>query len=341
MLGMTLIRTYLQIPGFLGLVCALLGTFLTGCEPSSVGGADSAPNSAPRGTYQIATTVGMIADVVRNVAGDRAGVNGLIGEGVDPHLYKPTTTDVKALQAADVVFYSGLMLEGKMADVLVRVARKGKPVYAVTEEILDKGEYVITDEKEHYDPHVWMDVQGWIHATGVIAEALSEFDPSHAQSYRGNAEGYVAKLEALDAYAKKTLGSIPESRRVLVTAHDAFNYMARAYGLEVRGIQGISTESEAGVKDIEGLVSFLVASKIPAVFVESSVSDKNVRALVEGAKHKGHEVSIGGELFSDAMGVAGSYEGTYIGMIDHNVTTIARALGGSASEKGLNGKLSH
>jgi len=292
-------------------------------------------------SFEIATTVGMITDIVRQVAGDRAEVSGIIGEGVDPHLYKPTTTDVKTLQSADVIFYNGLMLEGKMADVLVRVSRTGKPVHAVTESIQAKGDYVMTDEADHFDPHVWMDVQGWIRAVGVVEEALAAYDPDHADEYRANAAAYVEELEELDAYAEKVISSIPEKRRVLVTAHDAFNYMARAYDLEVRGIQGISTDSEAGVKDIEELVSFLVEREIPAVFVETSVSDKNVRALVEGAEAQGHEVVIGGELFSDAMGPPGTYEGAYVGMIDHNVTTIARALGGEAPAKGLNGKLSH
>ncbi|MDF1823708.1 MAG: zinc ABC transporter substrate-binding protein [Verrucomicrobiales bacterium] len=293
--------------------------------------------SAP--LYTVTASVAMIADIVDEVAGGRANVEGIIGSGVDPHLYKPTTPDIKLMQRADVIFYNGLNLEGKMGDVLIRVARSGKAVYAVTEEILDQGDYVITDEEDHYDPHVWMDVQGWIKAVEVVSSGLSDFDPDGAAIYQKNAADFTAELEKLDAYARESIASIPESKRVLVTAHDAFGYMARAYGLEVKGIQGISTESEAGVKDIEDLVSFLVDRQIPAIFVESSVSDKNIRALAEGAKAKGHEVSIGGELFSDAMGVSGTYEGTYIGMIDHNVTTITRALGGDAPERGLNGKL--
>lgn len=295
------------------------------------------PESYP---YAAVTTVGMITDVVRNVAGEKATVDGLIGEGIDPHLYKPTRNDVVALSRADIIFYNGLMLEGKMADVLVRMARRGKPVYAVTERILERGDYVMTDAEDHYDPHVWMDVDGWIMATEVIADALKEFDPANADYYAGNAAAYVERLEALDQYVQKAIDSIPRDRRVLVTAHDAFGYMGRAYGLEVKGIQGISTESEAGVKDIENLVDFLVTNGIPAVFVETSVSDKNVRALLEGAAARGHDLEIGGELFSDAMGPAGTYEGTYIGMIDHNATTIARALGGDVPEAGLNGKLS-
>lgn len=285
---------------------------------------------------QAVATIGMVADIVRNVAGDRLSVSSLIGEGVDPHLYKPTSTDVKSLQSADIIFYNGLHLEGKMGDVLFRVARSGKPVHAVTETLQEQENYIVEE-----DPHVWMDVQGWIKAVDVVASALSDWDPDGATIYQTNTASYRAELVELDAYAKKVLSSIPESQRVLVTAHDAFGYLGRAYGIEVRGIQGISTESEAGVRDIETLVTFLSEKKIPAIFVESSVSDKNIKAIAEGAKAKGHTVIIGGELFSDAMGMSGYYEGTYIGMIDHNVTTIASALGGEAPEKGLNGELSH
>ncbi|MBA2434412.1 MAG: zinc ABC transporter substrate-binding protein [Chthoniobacterales bacterium] len=290
--------------------------------------------------YKAGATVAMIADVVKNVAGDTAQVTGIIGEGVDPHLYKPTSSDVKLLQASDIVFYNGLNLEGKMGDVLVRVATAGKPVVAVTERLLQDPSYVMTDKAEHYDPHVWMHVGGWSKATEVITEALVKFDPANADSYKKRGTEYMAELKKLDDYGIKVCATIPKKRRVLVTAHDAFNYMGRAYDLEVRGIQGVSTESEAGLKDINDLVNFLVDNQIPAVFVESSVSQKNVRALVEGARAKGHEVKIGGELFSDAMGKTGTYEGTYIGMLDHNITTIVRALGGEAPEKGLNGKLS-
>lgn len=318
---------------------------VTGCGSGSDGGGpstgpmsagDRGPSTYP---YRAVATVGMIADVVRNVAGEKADLRALIGEGVDPHLYKPTRGDVVALSEADIVFYNGLMLEGKMGDVLVRTARGGRPVYAVTEAILEQGDYVMTDEAEHYDPHVWMDVSGWIRAAEVVAESLSEYDPTHADWYQENAVTYRKTLDDLNAYARMAMGSIPESQRVLVTAHDAFSYLGRAYGLKVRGIQGLSTESEAGVKDLEDLVDFLVENEIPAVFVETSVADKNVRALVEGAGAREHELRIGGTLFSDAMGPAGTYEGTYVGMIDHNVTTIVRALGGEAPEKGMNGKL--
>ena len=295
------------------------------------GGADSQP-------YTITTTVGMITDIVRQVAGDRAQVDGIMREGVDPHLYKPTRNDVVKLMNADVVFYNGLMLEGKMADVLIKVSRTGKPIYAVTEMLLGESDYVLSDELEHYDPHVWMDVQGWMKAVDAVARALGEFDPAHAGGYLANAQAYNQQLRQLDDYAQQVIGSIPPPQRVLVTAHDAFRYFGRAYGIEVRGIQGLSTESEAGIRDVNELVGFLVERGIGAVFVETSVADKSVIALVEGAQARGHSVTIGGTLFSDAMGRRGTYEGTYIGMIDHNVTTIARALGGQVPDGGLRGQ---
>ena len=288
--------------------------------------------------YKAGTTVGMVADIVKQVAGDKAAVTNIIGTGVDPHLFNPTRSDVAVLLKSDIVFYAGLLLEGQMTDILLKISRK-RPVYAVTE-LLEES-YLLHDvSTNHSDPHVWMDVRGWMKAVEVVAAALTEFDPANAGFYKKNSFEYLEKLEQLDDYAKQVIGSIPDTQRIMVTAHDAFRYMGRAYGLEVMGIQGLSTESEAGLKDINRIVDELVQRKIPAVFVESSVSDKNVKALLEGAASRGHQVVIGGELFSDAMGKSGTYEGTYIGMIDHNVTTIARALGGQAPDGGLNGKLS-
>ena len=292
----------------------------------------------PTKTYTVVATTGMVADIVRQVAGNRAEVQGLIGEGVDPHLYKPTRADVARLTDGDIIFYSGLLLEGKMADILQGLA-KDKPVFAVTGSI-EKDFLLEPPEFEgHPDPHLWMDVQGWIKAVDVVRQVLSDYDPANKELYAANAQAYLEQLQALDQYARERFASIPEGARVMVTAHDAFNYLGRAYKIEVIGIQGISTESEAGLGDLNSLVDMLVERKIAAVFVESSVADKNVRALIEGAKARGHQVRIGGELYSDAMGPSGSYRGTYIGMIDHNVTTIVRALGGEAPEKGLNGKL--
>ncbi len=307
-------------------VCRLL----SGCGEAArnpVGGPQAYP-------YNVVATTGMITDIVKRVAGDHAIVEGIIGEGVDPHLYAASTNDVKTLRGADIIFYNGLMLEGKMSDVLVKVGRT-KSVYAVTEVVQETADYVIADGSEHYDPHVWNDVSGWMKAVEGVRDALEEFDPSHALDYRENAEVYLKELERLDAYAKEAIGSIPADQRVLVTAHDAFGYMARAYGLDVRGIQGLSTEAKPGLRDIELLVEFLVEKKIPAVFVESSVPRKSVEALIEGALAKGHEVLVGGELFSDSMGQAGTVQGTYVGMIDHNVTTITKALGGNVPEGGF------
>lgn len=299
----------------------------------------AAPGKLPR-NYTIVTSCGMVTDIVREVAGTNARVVGLMGEGVDPHLYKPTRDDVARLLKADVVFYSGLMLEGRMTDTFLKVARRGTPVFAVTELMDEKFLLEPPEFAGHTDPHVWMDVAGWTQAVEVVSKSLAQVDPDHASDYRQNASRYVTRLNLLNDYAKKSLGSIPAERRVLITAHDAFNYFGRAYGIEVRGIQGISTESEAGVADINKLVDLLVSRKIPAIFVESSVSDKNIKALVEGCKSRGHTVRIGGQLFSDAMGRPDTYEGTYVGMLDHNITLITRALGGQAPERGLNGRLS-
>ncbi len=320
-------------------VCGWLVLVLAGCLAGLSGWSGLAADQAGVSTYRITTTVGMVRDIVARVAGDRALVTSVIGEGVDPHLYKPTRNDVAAFLAADVVFYSGLMLEGKMADTLVKVARRGKPVHAVTE-LVDESYLLEPAEFEgHYDPHLWMDVRGWMKAVDAVGQALAAFDPAHAGQYTARAASYRAELARLDDYARRVIGSIPPSQRVLVTAHDAFNYFGRAYGIEVRGIQGISTESEAGLQDINRLVDFIVQRRVPAVFVETSVADKNVRALVDGARARGSAIRVGGALYSDAMGAPGSYEGTYIGMIDHNATTIARALGGTAPAGGMQGKL--
>ncbi len=289
--------------------------------------------------YKIGTTVGMVTDIVQRVAGDKAVVTGIIGEGVDPHLFTATRSDVQVLLQSDIILYVGLLLEGKMSDTLIRVASSGKPVYPVTELLSE--EFLLQPEEfeGQYDPHVWMDAEAWGTAVEAVAGILSEFDPPNADMYKANAAEYLKEVVRLDDYAKKVVASIPEKKRVLITAHDAFNYFGKAYGIEVLGIQGISTESEAGLQDINNLVSYIVEKDIEAVFVETSVADKNIRALVEGAAARGHDVKIGGELFSDAMGEPGTYEGTYIGMIDHNATVIANALGGKAPKKGLNGKL--
>ncbi len=290
--------------------------------------------------FEIIATTAMVGDIVKRVVEDRGTVKGLMGEGVDPHLYKPTAADAKAILSSDIVFYSGLMLEGRMADTFMKAARIGKTVYPVTE-LIDETFLLEPPEMEgHWDPHVWMDVSAWSHAVDAVAFAMCEQDEEHCTEYKKRATNYKKELAALHDYIEKSIATIPETSRVLITAHDAFNYFGRAYGIEVIGIQGLSTESEAGIDDMNKLVKFLVKNQIKAVFVESSVSDRNVNALIEGAASRGHKVVIGGRLFSDAMGETGTYEGTYIGMLDHNATTITRALGGKAPKQGMQGKLS-
>ncbi len=288
---------------------------------------------------KIVTTIGMINDLVKQVVKDKHEVQNIIDAGVDPHLYKATRSDIALLSSADLVFYNGLLLEGKLTDALIRVASSGRKVVAVTESIDKKYLLSPPEFNEHYDPHVWMDPAAWLKTVEVITDKVISLDNVNKDFYRKNSQDLINKLKKLDSYCQEALNTVPNETRVLVTAHDAFNYFGKRYGYEVLGIQGISTESEAGVKDIQDLVKTLVDRKIKAVFVESTVSDRNIKALVEGAKSYGHEVSIGGKLFSDAMGKSGTYRGTYVGMIDHNVTTIVKALGGSAPTSGLNGSL--
>jgi manganese/zinc/iron transport system substrate-binding protein len=297
------------------------------------------PAQAFAQTFNAIATTGMVGDAVKAVAGTAAKVDVLLGSGIDPHSYKPTRSDIARLASAEIVFYNGLLLEGKMTDALVRVANAGRPVIPVTEALDEK--YLLEPEgfDGQYDPHVWMDVAGWKKTVEAVRDSLIKFRPALASTFRGNAARYLGELDKLDKYVREAVAGVPKESRVLVTAHDAFNYFGRAYDFDVQGIQGISTESEAGLKRIQELVDMLVKRKISAVFVESSVSDRNVRALIEGARARGHAVKIGGELYSDAMGAPGTYEGTYIGMIDHNATTIARALGGKTPARGMSGQL--
>lgn len=324
---------------FLGQLAALCGVaVLGGCgkrDESKIG----TPSTAKSGKLKIVTTCGMVTDIVKAVVGDEpAEVVGLLGEGVDPHLYQPGRNDVQELQSADVVFYSGLMLEGGMQRVLEQAGTK-RPVFAVTDAI--EKDYLRTPKEfeGHPDPHVWMDVAAWSRCVGFIGEKLSEVDASHSESYRRNAATYQSQLAELDSYVKEVIATVPKSQRYLVTAHDAFGYFARAYGLEVKSVQGISTQSEAAVADVNDLVSFVSTNKVPALFVESSVPQKNIQAVKEGCQSRGWSVKIGAALFSDAMGAPGTYEGTYIGMLDHNATRIAQSLGGEAPERGWQGKL--
>ena len=286
----------------------------------------------------IIATTGMIADMVRQIGGDAVTVDGLMGAGVDPHGYRQTRSDIVAMTRADATFWHGLYLEAQMEDFFEDLGRK-RPVYAVAD-TLDRSELLShADYDGRYDPHVWMDAALWAQCAPAIVAALAELRPASRDTFEQNAGVFAQEAAALDVYARATLAAVPEDRRILLTAHDAFGYFGKAYGFEVLGIQGISTESEAGLNRIGTLVDTLVDRQLPAVFVETSVSDRNIRALVEGAAARGHAVRIGGSLFSDAMGPDGTYEGTWLGMIDHNVTTIARALGADVAATGRLGRL--
>lgn len=287
---------------------------------------------------RVVATVSMLADAVRAVGGTRVEVSSLLGEGVDPHTYRPTRADIARLSGADLVIANGLHLEAQLDETLKALARS-KPVVFAAEKIPQAQLLADEEYKDRKDPHVWMDPKLWSVVVEAVRDALVARDPAGRAAYEAGAKNYLTEIERLNAYAAKILNTVPQQARVLVTAHDAFSYFGRAYGFEVEGIQGLSTESEAGLKRIEQLVSLLVEKKIRAVFVESSVPERNVRALVEGARARGHQVIVGGELYSDALGTPGTYEGTLIGMLDHNVTLIARALGGEAPQRGLNDKL--
>jgi manganese/zinc/iron transport system substrate-binding protein len=307
-------------------VCILLClvTFLTsiGCDPKN---APDAPDASGEGKISVVTTIGMITDIVKNVGGDKVEVIGLMGPGVDPHLYKPTAKDVQRLSSAHIIFYNGLHLEAKVADVLADMSGDTKTV-AVTEGV-DRTLLLSPPELEgQSDPHLWFDVQLWMKAVEKVRDTLSEFNPEDETVYQNNTERYLAELTELHEYVKTQAELVPPEQRVLVTAHDAFNYFGKAYGFEVRGLQGINTATEAGIADVQDLATFIAERRIPAIFVESSVSSKSLEAVKAAVKSKGFDVEIGGELFSDAMGSAGTPEGTYIGMVRHNIDTIVKGL---------------
>lgn len=295
-------------------------------------------HAAPK--LKVVATTGMIADAVRRIGGDMVEVRALMGPGVDPHGYRQTRSDIVAMTRADLVLWHGLYLEAQMEQFFADLGEK-RSVVAVAEG-LDKSNLLShADYHGRFDPHVWMDPMIWSDVAAEIARALSAAQPGNAAQIEANLTAYQAELTALATYAQDALAKVPTEARVLVTAHDAFSYFGAGYGFEVVGIQGISTASEAGLNRISEVVNTLVARDIRAVFVETSVSDRNMRALIEGAAAQGHEVVIGGSLYSDAMGAEGTYEGTYIGMIDHNVTTIARALGAEVNAGGMTGKLAN
>lgn len=272
----------------------------------------------------IASTT-MLTDLVKVIAGDTINVVGLMGPGVDPHLYEASAGDVKKLQKADLVLVHGLHLEGRFGKVMEGLTKMNKNII-VLEDGIDPSVLMKDEENVADDPHVWFDVSIWKQCAEHVAKKLSEYYPDHAQTYADNLTAYLKELDDLDAYIRAAVEKIPEQSRVLVTAHDAFRYFGRAYGIEVKGLQGISTEAEAGTADISALASFIAERKIKAIFVESSVSDKALKALQEAVRALGFEVGIGGELYSDSTGDASNGHDTYIAMLKHNIDTIAGAL---------------
>ncbi|MCS1393453.1 MULTISPECIES: metal ABC transporter solute-binding protein, Zn/Mn family [Lysinibacillus] len=300
---------------WLGVMVLSLSFLLFGCSAETEGEKEGI----------VVATTGQIADAIKVISGDHLQVSALMGPGVDPHLYKATQSDLSKLDKAEVIFYNGLHLEGQMLDIFEQMA-KDKTVLAVGETLDEKQLLASDTDAMLHDPHIWFDIELWQGVVKAISTQLQEEYPEFKADFQTNEAVYLKKLDDLQSYAEKRVNEIPQQQRILVTAHDAFNYFGRSQGFEVRGLQGLSTDSEYGVKDVQEMVDFLVENKIKALFIESSVSDKAMKAVIEGAKEKGHDIVIGGELFSDAMGAEGTTEGTYIGMYQHNIDTIVDAL---------------
>ncbi|SFN45411.1 manganese/zinc/iron transport system substrate-binding protein [Bizionia echini] len=275
---------------------------------------------------KVVTTTTMITDLVQNIGGNYIAVEGLMGSGVDPHLYKASEGDVNKIARADVIFYGGLHLEGKLVEVFEKMGSQNINTIAVSD-TLDKKTLIGSEYfASNYDPHIWFDVTNWELITQFVVKKLSEANPENQAIFKKNGEDYLNKLQALNVHIKSVIKTLPENKRILVTAHDAFNYFGQAYGFEVVGLQGLSTATEAGVQDVQNLATFIIDKQVKAIFIESSVPKRTIEALQAAVQYKGFDVQIGGTLYSDALGNAGTEEGTYIGMFRYNVNTIVNAL---------------
>jgi manganese/zinc/iron transport system substrate-binding protein len=276
-------------------------------------------------SLKIVVTTSILKDTLQNIVGPEVAIISLMGHGVDPHTYKATLKNMQDLYSADLVFYHGLHLEGKMADMLTKFSRE-KPVYAVSNAI-DTSQYISDPKsKEAVDPHIWFDIQLWKQVVSYMSTQMQIANPAAASAYQTNTEAYLEMLENLHQEITACIQTIPPNQRILITAHDAFSYFGRAYHIQVKSLQGISTVEECGLRDITDLVDYIVQHKIKAIFPENSIPIQALRAVVEGCKHKGHTVELGTELYSDALGKIGTIEGTYAGMIRSNVTTVVNAL---------------
>lgn len=294
----------------------LITIILVGCKNNS-------ENNA--GKLNVVTTTTMITDLVKNIGGDAIEINGLMGAGVDPHLYKASEGDVTKLYNADVIFYNGLHLEGKLVEIFEKM--EGKKTTVALGEFLPKQELIGSDYfASNYDPHVWFSIPYFKEFAKKVGAVLAENDPENSTVYQTNTKKYIEKLTDLEQEIKQQIDQLPPEKRLLVTAHDAFNYFGKTFGFEVVGLQGLSTATEAGVKDVQNLSAFIIEKQVNAIFIESSVPRRTIEALQEAVKAKGFEVKIGGSLYSDALGDSGTEEGTYIGMYKYNVSTIIKAL---------------
>lgn len=297
------------------LVTTLILLLLTSCGQAT----------EPNERLQVVATTGQISDIVENVAGDLVDLTNLFGPGIDPHLYVPTEGDVSTLGNAHIIFYNGLYLEAQMERVMNQFS-ESKTVVAIGDS-LPQDQLIRVEENYPFDPHIWNDPALWKLATDLVRDTLLEADPDNAATYRANADAYKASIDATDAYVREQISQIPADQRVMITAHDAFGYFARAFNLEVRGLQAISTQSEAGTQDVQALAQFIVERQIPAIFVESSVPADTIEAVQTAVQNQGFNVTIGGELFSDALAEDGHEAATYTGMLRYNARTLAEALG--------------
>ena len=277
------------------------------------------------GKLKVVVTTSMLTDLVKNIGGDLIDLQGLMGAGVDPHLYKASEGDVSKLFNADVIFYNGLHLEGKLVAVFEKMETQ-KTTVALGEFLAKEGLIGSDYFASNYDPHVWFNIQYFKEFSDKVTSVLSEEDPKNAASFTANNLAFQQKLDLLHTAVVNTIATLAPEKRVLVTAHDAFNYFGKAYGFKVVGLQGLSTATEAGVQDVQKLSEYIIANKVKAIFIESSVPRRTIEALQEAVLSKGHQVSIGGSLYSDALGDGGSVEGTYVGMFLYNVKTIVNAL---------------
>ena len=321
-------KKYFSKLSFLAFLFVLLTCFAACNGDKTAEKTDNQANTDKK--IKIVATTSMLEDAVKNVVQDKADIQSLMGAGVDPHLYKATQSDLGKLSKADIIFYHGLYFEGKMEDILLKMA-KNKTVVATADGI-DKTKLLHSVEKDpenpnhNYDPHVWFDVTIWMQNVEKITVTMMEKDPENASFYRKNAAAYLTKLEELHEKCKEQINTIPKKPKLMITSHDAFEYFSKAYDIEVKGLQGISTVAEYGLKDITNMVDLIVERGVKAVFIESSMSSKSLEAVIAGCKQKGHEVKIAGTLFADGIGEEGTPEGTYIGMIEYNIKTISEAL---------------